>query len=469
MNSRRISLLLLAANVSLLCLLAYMVYAMKFTPAVAPGPVRSAVITNTVTQIAVRKINATNNLLAALAARPLHWRALESTNYVTYIENLRGFGCPEETVRDIIITDIAKLYARRRAELRQRVEPYRFWQTADPAGGVRVSPELQRQLRDLEAEQRQLVRDLLDVDLRTELARYSADADSPDRDYSFLPADKQERVQALAGQYDELEQDIYSRTRGLLLDEDLEALKQVQRQRRAELAALLTPEEMEEYELRHSDTANNIRTSSAGFQPTEEEFRKIFRLQRTFDLNFDQTFDARDDSAQSVKARAQQQAQAALNDEIRKSIGPERFAEYQRGQDSDYRALLLVGERFEMAGDATAKVYNMKQAAEQYKLQLESNPNLTDEQRAQAIAAIARETGRAVATTMGDEAYRAYQKAGGQWLDNLTVLDERNVPPSTPPQPPPNSVTIPDINLLPPDIRAFLLNPPIPPQPLPAK
>jgi hypothetical protein len=70
---------------------------------------------------------------------------------------------------------------------------------------------------------------------------------------------------------------------------------------------------------------------------------------------------------------------------------------------------------------------------------------------------------------MGDEAYRAYQKTGGQWLDNLTVVDARNVPPVPQPPPQPNSITIPDINLLPPDVRAFLLNPPIPPQPLPAK
>src|SRR5207249_9862591 len=99
----------------------------------------------TVTQIAVRKINATN-LLGVLASRSLNWRALESTNYVVYIENLRNFGCPEETIRDIIITDIAKLYARRRAELRAQLHPYKFWESADPVSGTpTTSPELQRQ------------------------------------------------------------------------------------------------------------------------------------------------------------------------------------------------------------------------------------------------------------------------------------------------------------------------------------
>ena len=177
MNSRRVSLLLLAVNFGLLIILAYIVYSIRLNPEAMTGTVRTAVLTNTVTQIAVRKINSTNNLLASLAGRPLSWRALESTNYVQFIENLRAFACPEETVRDIIITDVAKMYARRRAALRGELQPYKFWQTMDLLGGPPASPELQRQLRALDIEQRQLIRALLDVDLRTELAKYSGNAE----------------------------------------------------------------------------------------------------------------------------------------------------------------------------------------------------------------------------------------------------------------------------------------------------
>ena len=448
----------MAVNFGLLGTLAYMVYAMKLDPSVIAGPARTRVVTNTVTQIAVRKINATNNLLAALAGRPLNWRALESTNYVLYIENLRAFGCPEETIRDIIITDVAKIYARRRAELREQLQPYKFWQASDPLGGPSSSPQFQLQLRALDKEQRDLIRDLLGVDLRVEMARYWNEGDNPERNYDFLPQEKQDRIRSLSEQYSELEQDVYTRARGVLLDEDLEELKEIQRQRRAELAAVLTPEEMEEYELRHSDTSDNMRAAFSGFQPTEEEFRKIFRLQRTFDLDFDQTFDARDDTAQIIKAGAQQDAQSALNEEIRKTLGPERFTEYQRAQDEDYRALLRLGERLDMPAEVAGKVYNMKQAAEAYKLRVESNPNLTDQQRAQAIAGIARETERSVEGVMGGPGFRAYSNAGGQWLSNLQVIDESAVPPPTP-QPQPAGITIPyDPNQLPPDLKNYLLN-----------
>ena len=42
---------------------------------------------------------------------PFHWRQIESTNYQTYIANLRRIGCPEQTIRDIITADLHAVYA----------------------------------------------------------------------------------------------------------------------------------------------------------------------------------------------------------------------------------------------------------------------------------------------------------------------------------------------------------------------
>src|ERR1051326_5188840 len=41
------------------------------------------------------------------------WREVESADYPTYIANLRDIGCPEQTIRDIIIADVNALYARK--------------------------------------------------------------------------------------------------------------------------------------------------------------------------------------------------------------------------------------------------------------------------------------------------------------------------------------------------------------------
>ena len=465
MNPRRVTLILMAINLGLVGTLVYLLYVISFKPALTAGPIRTTVVTNTVTQIAVRKINSTNTLLAALANRQVNWRMLESTNYEVFIENLRGFSCPEETVRDIVITDVAKAFARRRGELRARRAPYRYWQTADPMTGLPGIPaEVQRELRALDREQHQLVRALLGVDYRAEVAKYVTDEDYGQQIDSFLPSEKQEVVRNLAEKYDDLEQEVYWRAHGLLGPEDREALSQLQRQRRAELVSLLSPEELENYDLRHSETANSLRTQLAGFQPNEEEFRRLFGVQRSFDESFgDGSATAGDPAALRNRVKAQQQAQQALSEEVRKILGPERFAQYQRVQDPDYRTLLQLGERYTLSEDTANRVYTMKQAAEYYRSQISANPSLSEEQRMRAVENMARETERSIAGTLGTQAYGAYQQNGGQWLEEIRSVDERLVPP---PPPPPAGTTLPyDINLLPPDLRDYLLNLPFGPQP----
>lgn len=455
MNSRSVSLFLVATNLALLGVLTWLLLRPSNRPAPMAAGIETALVTNTVTQIAVRKINSTNNLLASLAGRPLSWRALEHTNYFIFIENLRAFACPEETIRDIIITDVAKLYGRHRSELRRQYPPPKFWEPFDPLGGSAEPVELQQKIRALDREQRQLIRDLLGVELRWELAKYSGEAESLERNYSFLSPDKQAQVRAWSEHFDELEQDLYVRSRGWMLDEDLAALRQLQRQRREQLASMLNPDELEEYELRFSDTANNMRSQMAGFRPNEDEFRRIFRLQRGLDEMLDSASEGGDNDVQSSRVLAHGRAQETVTAEIEKLLGPQRFAEYQRAQDGDYRALLQLGARLQVPEDVANRVYNMKQAAERVKYQVESNPNLTDEQRQQTVAALARETARSVKSTMGDEVYGAYQQHGGQWLGNLQMIDESVVPAR-----PQTGTTVPyDVNQLPADLREYILNP----------
>lgn len=49
------------------------------------------------------------------------WSQLESSDYRTYIANLRSVGCPEQTIRDIISADVDSLYATRREQFEKAV------------------------------------------------------------------------------------------------------------------------------------------------------------------------------------------------------------------------------------------------------------------------------------------------------------------------------------------------------------
>lgn len=438
MNPRYISLALLAVNLGLAGALGYLIVSYR-NAGTLTSPIRTKYLTNTVTQIAVRKVNATNNLLAALGNRPLSWGALESTNYLTFMDNLRAFGCPEETIRDLVLTDIARAYAKRRAALRAQAPAPRFWDTGDASGNPpALPPALQRALRSLEDEQEALVRSLLGVGFRTEMAKYWSEDDGAAAQISFLPADKQRAVQDVQDKYAALEEEIYARARGFFLEEDSEQLRQLARAKEAELAQTLTPAEFAEYQIRNSETAHNLRAQMAGFQPSEDEFRKLFDLQKEFDAQFGPSAsEPVDAAAAEQRARAEAVARAALDEEMKKALGPERFAEYERVQDPDYRGLLQVTERFNLSRDVAGTVLEMKNAAERQKAQIEANAALTDEQRGQMLAAIARATEQSVAATLGDQVFKAYQKSGGQWLGGLLQVNENNlaIPPDSQPSP----------------------------------
>ena len=409
--------MLVAVIFGLLGVIGYMVYLLQDR---GPGSTRylskTRVVTNTQTQIAVRKINATN-LLAAIANRPASWAALESTNYYTYIANLRAFGCPEETVKDIILTDIAKVYARKRAELRRQGQPYRYWSPS--LTDSIADPKLQRRLAELDREQRNLVRSLLGVDMQVELAKYWEDEYDPAA-YDFLPAEKRDQLLALKSKYDEMEQEIYARAQGIMLEQDEQELRLLEQQRQVELASLLSPQELEEYELRHSYVSENLRNQLSGFEPNEEEFRRLFRLQKDFEDQINRALPESSDEVQAeIRARAQEEGQRALQDEMRKVLGDERFGEWQRSQDPDYKALVQIADRYNLPTETSQRIYNYKVQAEQQKLQVESNPNLSEEQRQAALHGIAEETDAWVKKTMGP-VYGSYVKVAGQWIQSLS-------------------------------------------------
>jgi hypothetical protein len=76
-------------------------------------------------------------------ARPFTWSQIESSDYGTYIANLRRIECPEQTIRDLIMADVDSLYASRREPLKQNMPG------SDFAGRLALEQDLQA-LRDEE-------------------------------------------------------------------------------------------------------------------------------------------------------------------------------------------------------------------------------------------------------------------------------------------------------------------------------
>jgi len=182
------------------------------------------------------------------------------------------------------------------------------------------------------------------------------------------------------------------------------AYQNIRAERRDALAKLLTPAEFEDLELRISTTASSLRSQLAAFAPTENEFREIFRLKREFteEYNTRGGVDPEDQTSNQRRAQASQQ----VEEQIKTALGPERYAEYQRAQDGNYRRLVQIADQSGLPRDTAVKGYEIQRALADELQKLRADPNLSKEQRQAAVKDIRSQSEAALQQTLGQDAYQ---------------------------------------------------------------
>lgn len=411
--------LLTISVVANVALVACILVLLQRRPVVAPPrPVVAETVTNIIVRGQARRLETTN--LASLITNV--WRTIESSDYRRYIAGLRTIGCPEETIRDIIIADLNKLYAQKARALNPALKDYRFWQP-DPSFDDPRAREYQRQLNQLEQEKREMVRALLGVDYVVEMAKQSTIPNYADRQLNFLSEGKRNQLQALAAKYAELEQAIYDQASGgELTPEQKQALAELREKQRAEMGTFLTAAEIAEYDMRTSPTAQDLRYRMGAFEGSEADFRNLYRIQKNYEDQL-RSYQA----AGTLTPEVQAALQKAKEQEMKTLLG-DRYEEYQRTQDASYRELYQTAQRNNLSKEAVQMVYEMKRLAEEQRRQLLANEELTDEQKAAGMAALRAETERAVKEALGEKAFSDYQRRGGNWLLNLGEVEKKPAP-----------------------------------------
>ncbi|GDY19049.1 hypothetical protein LBMAG56_03940 [Verrucomicrobiota bacterium] len=405
MKARGLGFLSVLLNIALLGAVAVLWQRPSSAPVpTPPAPVAARGGTNAA---ATPRPRATTGTEPTLVPTHLDWRELESEDYRKYISNLRAINCPEETIRDIIIADVNKMFGSRRSQIEVTPREHKWWQAEemrqwdDP-----VLRERQRKIQELEFERRALIKDLLGVDYQQETQKMIGGSSVLDRMYGFLPPDKRERVQALIERSSLIEQELYQEADGDLSPEQRSQLKKLRAETRAQLAQTMSPAELEEYDLRNSPSAHAIRANLAGVELTADEFKAVFRLRKAFDEQFEDGADGPE----------RESAKKQLEDQMRTALGGARFAEFQRAQDPDFQNFHRVTERYQLPTEAAVKLYDLKRTALESRLKLETNSQIIGEQRYAAIEAIAAEVQRSVKEVLGDKGYKYLLSRGGEWM-----------------------------------------------------
>ena len=330
-----------------------------------------------------------------LRPRSFTWRDLESTNYELYVMNLRGIGCPEPTVRDIILADVNLLYARKRRELSTGTNDMEWWRSEPVPGETLV---VQEKVQALEEERRKLLAHLLGPNWEEGADSEPAPLALNGPTLSLLTPEQKQAVQAIVARSQTSIRDYVRQCQQAGEAPDPVELARLREDTRRELAGQMNAQQMEEFLLRYSGNASQLRDQMSGFNTAPDEFRRLFAA--TDAINRELQSLAPDDP---TTARRRQELETQRDAAIQQALGPDRFQEYRLAKDPAFRQAMNDALDAGATTQAGSVLYEINQAAAQERDRIRNDPNLTAEQKEQQLKDIEQERLEAKAQVLGQE------------------------------------------------------------------
>jgi hypothetical protein len=333
------------------------------------------------------------------------WSDIESADYTDYIRNLRRIGCPESTIRDIIVADVNQLFLRRHAT--EIVTPQQQWwrSEADPE----VTHAAATNKLALTRERRELLTQLLGPDWESAEYPFPSAYDLSPLDGPILGRLAPETKAAVH----EIERSAQERLRTYLEDveqagepADPAVLARLREESRSALGQILPPAALEEYLLRTSDLASELRDSLRGVEVTSEEFRAMFRALDP--LRHDRRLESAPANATIDPSEQIAQLEKARQNALLEVLGEERYENLQLSRDALYQeASQIVAQ----AGVPDAQIVPVAAIVRLTQDELDRIRNdllLTSEERLKQIQATRDARQASLRTLLGEEAYLRY-------------------------------------------------------------
>lgn len=332
------------------------------------------------------------------------WAEVESPDYAAYIKNLRDIGCPEATLRDIIVADVNQLFARRRTT-EVVTNDLEWWKPEPNQAFLRAAAQ---KAIELENERRDLLTRLLGPgwELSAPVAS-AAELPLTGPVLGALSTEARQSVQQIARRSEERMRSLAEAAQKAGTDPDPAELARLRKQTRDELAAVLSPVELEEYLLRYSSNASLLRAEARNFPLNPEEFRALFRARDALELQLQLDVGNTNAAARLRREELERQRDAA----IQQVLGPERYAAYQLSQDPIYQQARTAAAQAGLTPEQVLPVYEIQLATEEERRRILDDPALTGEQREDALSEIERDRNKSLRQLLGDETYEKFRAA----------------------------------------------------------
>ena len=331
------------------------------------------------------------------------WDQIESTNYVTFIKNLRAVGCPEQTIGDIITSEVDRLYERRRLE-EVDYPNYQWWLSTPDAAVVRAATD---KLQALEVERRDVLTTLLGPGWDAQsnemvAARGGITLTGPI--LGDLSPETKEAVYAIVARA-QLKIETYQAAQRAQ-SKPVEPMEMVRLREEplTQMVPILNPEAYEEYVLRYSPAAQQLREQMRSMELTQDQFRDLFNAVSSINWQPVFYYDGNDSGLISQKQQLRAQDEAI----IKTTMGAEFYAAYQLNQDPLYRSSKATAEQLGVPEASAVSIYEINHATQSELDRIRKDVNMSNDEKVEAISQAQVEQQQSLEQILGPEAFEKW-------------------------------------------------------------
>lgn len=326
---------------------------------------------------------------------------------------LQQSALPPEVVNAVVLARIFSRYDARRREFLAESAKLPWWQAAlMVTTGTRESlftPAQRKELRELEATARGEALKLLGpqaLDPEGTIAQRHA----------FVAPEKAVLLDALLRDYQALSATLKDETGGLRTAADRAQEKFLAAEQQRDLAALLSREERERYELRTSPIAARLQWRLAGFDPTEAEYRAVYAVHQTFAEQYA--------SPVSLEGRARPYDFASMPEfqqQLREALGEARYDDWKLAAYPHVRALDRFVPELGLTPETVKQIGVLLRDTAARSWQVSENNAMESTAKRAALVELAAKARAEVTAKLGVAAAERYLRENASWLDSIAT------------------------------------------------
>lgn len=332
--------------------------------------------------------------LARFSTAAVDWSQFSTGDWFRYRDELLACGCPRATVRHILVPLVNRQFAGRfrtwTADLSAR-----FWTVFCPP--ARQRKEAWEQEFDRLNDEREATLQRLFPGEETDWK--DAGVAVRDRRTDFLPPALAEAVLAADSNLAGLRQEAWQTQSEPRVRDEL--VRQAEADFEAELARLLTPEQLAEWKARNSGRVAWLK-NLPGIELSPAELAEIARLKPN---------ESKPTPAEKAAAEAQ----------IRTLLGPERQAAFERAQDPVYSELSVLSGRTGLGESEVDSLWRHQREAEAQADRVADDQTLSAGRRIAELTRLRAEHEAAVQESLAThpDAFEAWQRQQAPWLKDV--------------------------------------------------